>query len=112
MDTALNETGFAPAANGRPYGIDGAEEIFQRARIRLTVPQGGFCYDARLGSRLRTLSADTPEPDTAALSLAQEALRPMTNLSVLGAKYEKAPQPAVKVTVEYGGEKREIGVKL
>lgn len=112
MDTALENGDFARAANGRPYRIGGTDEIFQRAYIRLTVPAGAFCYDAALGSRLNTLTGDEPDPDAQALSLAQEALRTLPELSVQSARYEKTTPPAVRVSLRCGGEQKEFEVKL
>lgn len=112
MDTALQNGDFAPAANGRPYGIGGTDEMFQRAVIRLTVPAGRFCYDASFGSKLNTLTGKETNPDEKALSLAQEALRAMPNISVLDAKCEKTTPPAVKLTLSCGDAKKEIEIKL
>jgi hypothetical protein len=111
MDTALHGGDFAPAANGRPYRIGGAEEMFQRAAIRLTVPEGRFCYDASLGSRLNTLTGKEPDPGAAALSFAQEALRRIPGITALGAEY-LADTRTVKIAVGYGDARREIEVKL
>lgn len=85
--------------------------MFQRAAIRLSVPEGNFCYDAALGSRLSSLTGNEPDPDAAALSLAQEALRKLPGVTALGATYDAAAR-TLTVTVEYGGAKKEIGVKL
>lgn len=112
MDTALQNGDFARAANGRPYQISGTEEMFQRAYIRLTVPAGRFCYDPSLGSRLNTLTGNEPDPDVKALSLAQEALRTIPEISVQSAHYEKTAPPAVQVTLSCGGEQKEFEVKL
>lgn len=111
MDTALKDGGFSAAANGRPYRIGGTDEIFQRARIRLTVPLGSFCFDPALGSRLHTLTGDEPDPDAAALLYAQEALRPLSGIAAVSAQYSKTP-PTVKITMEYCGQKMTTEVKL
>ena len=110
-DTAIADGDFAPAANGRPYLIRGADEMFQRAAIRLAVPEGNFPYDAALGSRLSSLTGKEPDPDAAALSFAQEALRKLPGVTALGASYNAAAR-TVSVTVGYGGIQKEIGVKL
>lgn len=112
MDTALQNGDFTPAANGRPYHVDGTDEIFQQAIVRLTVPAGRFCYDPALGSRLCTLTGQESNPDEKALSLAQQALRAMPQIAVLSAAYENTTLPAVKVTLSCGGEQREAEIKL
>lgn len=111
MDTALKDGGFCAAANGRPYRIGGTNEIFQRAKIRLTVPLGSFCFDPALGSRLHTLTGEEPDPDAAALLYAQEALRPLSGVAAAGTEYEKT-QHAVKIALEYCGQKTTTEVKL
>lgn len=110
-DTAIADGDFAPAANGRPYRVDGAEEMFQRAAVRLTVPAGSFRYNASLGSRLGTLTGKEPDPNAAALSLAQEALRGIPGITALGAEYDAGAR-AVQVTVGYGVAQKKIEVKL
>lgn len=112
MDTAISGGDFELGANGRPRTAEGAEELFQRARIRLTVPLGAFPCDPALGSRLHTLTAETPLAGEKAFSLAREALRSLPQLSVAGAKFFAGDGPSVKVAVGYGGESRELEVKL
>lgn len=111
MDTLLKNGGFASAANGRPYRIGGADEIFQRAKIRLTVPLGSFCFDPALGSRLHTLTGKEPDPDAAALLDAQEALQPLAGVTAVSAEYSETP-PTVKIAMEYCGQKKTAEVKL
>ena len=110
-DTAMGDGGFRPAANGRPFRVGGAEEMLQRAAIRLTVPLGGFCYDASLGSRLHTLTGNEPDTAAAALPLARDALRALPGAEAIGVSYDAASR-AVTVAVEYGGEQRKIEVRL
>ena len=112
MDTALSGGDFAPDENGRPHLAGGAEELFQRAGIRLTVPLGTFPCNPALGSRLHTLTAETPLAGEKAFSLAQEALRGLPQLTVSGAELRAGDAPSVAVTVCYGGESRELEVKL
>lgn len=94
-----------------PYRVGGTEEKLQQAAVRLKVPAGSFCYDAELGSRFSALTGREADPDAAALTIAQEALRSMPEASVLSAKY-CAAAGTVQVTVECGGEQRTIEVKL
>lgn len=110
MDAALSGGDFRRAANGRPYLIGGTEELFQRAAIRLTIPAGRFCYDASLGSRLSTLTAQSADAD--ALLLAQEALRAVPGVAAAGAVYTPGENAKVTVTLSCGGTQKEIEVKL
>lgn len=112
MDTAVASGDFALSGNGRPQTISGAQELFQRAAIRLTVPLGAFSYDTSLGSRLRTLTGVSVDCDEKALSLAQEALRKLPQISVESAKYISGEAPSVKVTLNYSGKTKEVEVKL
>lgn len=112
MDTAIANGDFSPGANGRPRAISGAEEKFQRAAIRLTVPRGAFCYDASLGSRLGTLTGQEDDPDGRALFYAQEALGEMTDVTVQSAQYLAGDAPSVRVSLLCGGQQKEIEVKI
>ncbi|MVB11113.1 hypothetical protein CAFE_18160 [Caprobacter fermentans] len=112
MDLELSGGDFLTGENGRPESVSGKEELFQRATIRLTVPLGSFSCDPSLGSRLHTLKSGTPFPDEKAFSMAQEALRGMPQLTVTGAAVSQADPPTVTVTLDYGGESREVEVKL
>jgi hypothetical protein len=110
MDTAINGGDLAMAANGRPYSVEGLDEIFQRAAIRLTVPAGSFCYDASLGSRLGTLTGKEPDPDATALSLAQDALRPMPGMVVKSAEFKAGTPNKVVVELSFNGALKKIEV--
>jgi hypothetical protein len=112
MDAALSGGDFARAANGKPYLLSGNAEMFQRAAIRLTVPAGAFCYDPTLGSRLSSLTGKEPDPDAAALLLAEEAVRALPGVEVLSAEYLAGAQPSVKILLGCGSEQKEIEVKL
>lgn len=112
MDLKLSEGDFSMNPSGRPKAVTGAEELFQRALIRLSVPLGSFACNPALGSRLHTLAADTPLRDEKALALAQEALRGLTQLSVTAAAFVEGDPPAVKITLNCCGENREAEVML
>lgn len=112
MDLELSGGDFAADEIGRPKTVTGAEELFQRAEIRLTVPLGSFACNPALGSRLHTLAADTPLREEKALSMAQEALRGLSQLSVTGAVFEEGDPPGVKITLDYGGISRDVEVQL
>ena len=112
MDLELSGGDFAADENGRPKTVTGAEELFQRAAIRLAVPLGSFACNPALGSRLHTLTADTPLKEEKALSMAQEALRGLPQLSATGAAFLDGEPAGVKITLNYGGISRDVEVKL
>lgn len=112
MDTMLKDGDFLPAANGRPYSSGGTQEQFQRAAIRLTVPLGAFCYNTKIGSRLNTLIDESTGQDEKALSLAQEAVRGVTQISVAAAQFTAGTPAKVNVTLACGEEQKEIEVSF
>lgn len=112
MDLKLSGGDFAVDENGKPETISGAEELFQRAAIRLTVPLGAFACGPALGSRLHTIGASAPLREEKAFSAAQEALQNMPQIAVKGAAYPDGDPLKVRITLECGGEDRELEVKL
>ncbi len=84
MDTALQDGDFAVSDGGIPLSVEGLEEALQQARIRLTVKQGSFSYDAKLGSQLDMLEKDAPDGLNQALHLVQEALNPLVSVQLKG----------------------------
>lgn len=112
MDLKLSEGDFLTDENGRPKTVTGAEELFQRAKIRLSVPLGSFACNPQLGSRLHTLTADTPLREEKAISMAQEALRNLPQLTVEGAVFQEGNPSKVIITLNYGGECRNVEVQL
>nr|WP_319489380.1 histidine kinase [uncultured Caproiciproducens sp.] len=111
MDTALANGDFAAGSNGRPKQISGAQELFQRAAVRLNIPLGCFVYDASLGSRLYELKAGDGGINEKALTMAQEALRLLPQVTVESAKCSGEPLAAV-FRLSYGEENVEIEVKI
>lgn len=113
MDTVLENGDFKLAENGYPYVSGGETELFQRASIRLKVPLGSFTLDAQLGSEFSTLKSEK-EANRAgkALSLAQEALRNLPQVSAEKAEYTAGDSPFVTVTVKYGDNTEEIKVNI
>lgn len=90
MDTLIRAGDHGVCARGYPAVIDGAQEIMQRALLRLCVRKGSFALDPALGSelhRLRFMSGQHLE--RAALAYVQEALAPMRELRVLGVQCEQ-----------------------
>jgi hypothetical protein len=112
MDLALSGGDFVCGETGRPQAVTGSAELFQRAEIRLTVPLGSFSCNPALGSRLHTLTADTPLREKKALAIAQEALRGLPQLSVTKAEFITADPAQVKITLNDGGISRDVEVTL
>lgn len=82
MDTAISSGDFLCDAKGYPIEISGYDEILQRVLIQLTVKKGSFIYDKSLGSRLYTLKATDGNLKERALSLVQEALINVSEVTV------------------------------
>lgn len=112
MDLALAGGDFVLDESGRPLAVEGADELFQRAAIRLRVPLGAFACDPALGSRLFTLTEGTPGNDEKALSMAQEALRGMPQVTAADARYLPGDPPRAAVTLCCAGTERELEVEL
>lgn len=69
---------MARGERGLPQLVGGAEELIQRALIRLTVRRGSFALDPGLGSELNTLrAAGQKNLDDAAANLVRQALLPL-----------------------------------
>ncbi|MBW7572713.1 histidine kinase [Caproiciproducens faecalis] len=111
MDTALMNGDFLLGFNGRPQKIQGAQELLQRAALRLRIPIGSFAYDPSLGSRLHELKSGDSGLNEKALTMAQEALRVLPQVTVEHAECLGNPL-AVMVALGCGGEKAEIEVKI
>jgi len=93
MDLMLNFEGrdHAQTMQGWPVPIDGAEEIAQRIRLRLTVRRGSFRLDPELGSRLYALPrGDSGRMEQFARESIEEALDPMpeVRLEEVGCRYD------------------------
>ena len=75
MELKLQNGRYPLSAAGVPETVRGAEELLQRARMRLTARRGAFWPDPDYGSRLYTLSQMKPSQRAAAAKLfAAEAL--------------------------------------
>lgn len=82
MDTALRNGDFAVSDAGIPVPLRAANELLQRALIRLSVPLGSFPYDPALGSSLYALDPLAPDFYQQAFQAAQEALLPVQELQL------------------------------
>ena len=111
MDTALANGTFVPGQDGKPKLIGGTEELLQRAMIRLNVRRGNFVYHPDLGSGLAGLQAEDENWESKALSMAQEALKELPQLSVASVRPPESEGDPVVVTVVFGGESAEIEVR-
>ena len=83
MDTLLFQGDHATDARGIPRPVSGAEELLQRALLRLGIRRGSFGYDPELGSELFRIAQDTSAAtNRAAQSYVQEALIPLPQITV------------------------------
>jgi hypothetical protein len=83
VDTLLLNGDHAADARGIPMLISGAEELLQRALLRLGIRRGSFGHDPRLGSELFRVAQDTSAAtQRAAQSYVQEALIPIPQIEV------------------------------
>lgn len=116
MDTRLENGDFVRNHLGMPLVVTGAQELLQRALIRLCVRKGSFALDPALGSRLHTLRGESREHrQEAARLLAQEALLPMPEVTVEGAAVEVAPDGEsawVKVALSAEQVKKEVSIAI
>lgn len=88
---------LAKTLQGRPILIEGAEEIAQRLRLRLTLRRGSFRLDPELGSRLYALPrGDSERMERFAREAVEEALSPMpeVRLETLSCRYDPSEDRA------------------
>lgn len=112
MDTFLTNGDFARNDCGRPYEVDGFQELLQRAKIRLSVRQGSFQYDTKLGSRLYTLKNVSGDTERRALPLVWEALSALPSLGVNKVACTQDGQGGLQVLVGLaaGGQSGEVSI--
>ena len=82
---------LARTLQGWPVLIEGAEEIAQRLRLRLTLRRGSFRPDPELGSRLYALPrGDADRMERFARGAIEEALSPMPEIRLeeLSCRYD------------------------
>lgn len=85
-DHSRNEQGFLQQ-------VDGAQQLVQRAMVRLTVPKGKFVLNPQLGSLLHTLGRTAPaQREQLALEYAREALLEMPEMRVVAARCRQGAQ--------------------
>ena len=115
MDTLLAEGDYKRDRRGFPIPVFGAEERFQQAYIRLTVPQGQFALDKELGSRLYTMGQANPQKvQELALEYAREALMGMEDIRVISAEVVLQQDQILKIVflLEYTGDKTSKQMKM
>lgn len=114
MDTCLLNGDFALNGCGRPCLLDGFQELLQRALIRLSVRQGSFQYDTKLGSRLYTLKNASGDLERRALPLVWEALSALPVLSVNKVVCTQDGQGGLRVLVGLaaGGKSGEVSISI
>ena len=90
MELLLQHGDHSRNGQGFLQEVDGAQQLVQRAMVRLTVPKGKFVLNPQLGSLLHTLGRTAPEQ--LALEYAQEALLEMPEVRVVAARCRQGAQ--------------------
>ena len=69
MELLLQHGDHSRNGQGFLQEVDGAQQLVQRAMVRLTVPKGKFVLNPQLGSLLHTLGRTAPAQREQLLSL-------------------------------------------
>ena len=119
MELKLRDGRYAVSAAGVPETVRGAEEILQRAMMRLTARRGAFWPDPEYGSRLYTLPQLKPAQRSAAAKLfVAEALAGEPELRVADVAYRPGGDGAaaasafITVTLEAGGQAAKLTIEV
>ena len=117
MELKLQNGRYALSAAGVPESVRGAEELLQRALMRLTARRGAFWPDPDYGSRLYTLPRLMPSQRAAAAKLfATEALsgEPAVRVAdtALFPDGDGGPSLSVAVTLEAGGQTAKLMIEV
>lgn len=101
MDTLLINGDHATNSRGIPIAVTGEREVIQRALLRLAIKKGSFACDPELGSELYKLRGSRSAGDLArtAQSYVQEALLPMTDVTVTGVELEQSGADGLRLSV-------------
>ena len=117
MELKLQNGRYALSAAGVPETVRGAEELLQRALMRLTARRGAFWPDPNYGSRLCTLPRMKPSGRAAAAKLfVAEALSGETELRVADVALLPAGDDgaavSVAVTLEVEGQTAKLMIEV
>lgn len=101
MELLLHHGDHSRDERGFLQEVDGAQQLVQRAMVRLTVPKGKFVLNPQLGSLLHTLGRSAPaQREQLALEYAQEALLELPEVRVVTAKCRQGQQ-ADELSVQF-----------
>ena len=93
MELLLQHGDHSRNGQGFLQEVDSAQQLVQRAMVRLTVPKGKFVLNPQLGSLLHTLGRTAPaQREQLALEYAQEALLEMPEVRVVAARCRQGTQ--------------------
>lgn len=107
MDICIENGEIRRNANGLPAVLSGREELLQRARIALSMPQGSFRYDRRFGSLLRQARGEHREERM--LAFANECL---AGIGTSRAQNVRIQDGTAYIRVETGEGGGEVAVPL
>lgn len=112
MDTLLQNGDMGCGANGLPRTVTGAEELIQRAIIRLTVRRGSFALDPALGSELYKLGACANASLAAtAENFVRQALLPLATITVNEVRCVRThDRLRLQIELNIGGEPKYLEV--
>lgn len=82
MDMAINPAGDFDIDSGKPYEIEGTEEIMQRIYICLTAHRGNFIYDRELGGELYKIEVSENGAENILEVQAREAIKCIPNAEI------------------------------
>lgn len=115
MELKLRSGAYVLSAAGLPETVRGAEEILQRALMRLSARRGSFAPAPDYGSRLYTLGALKPSQRPAAARLfVSEALAGEKGVGIEDVTYIPGTGNTATVAVELslGGQAAEITLEV
>ena len=92
MELLLQHGDHSRNGQGFLQEVDGAQQLVQRAMVRLTVPKGKFVLNPQLGSLLHTGRTAPAQREQLALEYAQEALLEMPEIQVVAARCRQGAQ--------------------
>ena len=115
MELKLRDGKYTLSAAGLPQTVSGAEELLQRALMRLAARRGAFWPDVTYGSRLYTLGRlKAVQRDAAARMFVTEALENEPDITVRDVVYTPGPDGggSVAVTLSADGTEAELMLEV